>query len=70
MFSFSYFTSCFFRERRKYFDYEAELSGSDDGGGDGNEEELDKDEWEPEAGDLDDLPSEDELRSQIGHIHW
>lgn len=57
-----------FRESKKYFDDEAELSGSDVGA-DENEDDADQDSYESELGDQDDVPSEDELRNQIGRYH-
>ena len=48
---------------------EAELSGSEYG----SDEDLDLDEhedvMEDELGDLEDLPSDDELRNQVGRVH-
>lgn len=41
---------------------EAELSGSDIGSDEGDELNSDEDAYEEEAGDLDDLPSDEELR--------
>ncbi len=50
-------------------DEEAELSGSDVG----SDEDADLDErddvLEEELGDQEDLPSDDELRNQVGRVH-
>lgn len=54
---------------KEYFEDEAELSGSEAG----SDEDLDLDErddiLEMEAGDNDDVGSEDQLRSEVGKIH-
>ena len=59
----------FSRMRRDFVDEEAELSGSEYG----SDEDLDLDEkddvMEEELGDLEDLPSDDELRNQVGRVH-
>ena len=55
--------------RRDFVDEEAELSGSEYG----SDEDLDLDErddvMEEELGDLEDLPSDEELRDQVGRVH-
>ncbi len=60
----------YFRGIRKDFvDEEASLSGSEFG----SDEDLDLDEkddvMEEELGDLEDLPSDEELRNQVGRAH-
>ena len=55
--------------RKHFVEEEAELSGSEYG----SDEDLDLDEhedvMEDELGDLEDLPSDDELRNQVGRVH-
>ena len=55
--------------RKHFVEEEAELSGSEYG----SDEDLDLDEhddvMEEELGDLEDLPSDDELRNQVGRVH-
>ena len=55
--------------RKDFVDEEAELSGSEYG----SDEDLDLDEkddvMEEELGDMEDLPSDDELRNQVGRVH-
>ena len=60
---------CYSKVRREYVDEEAELSGSEAG----SDEDVDLDErddiLEMEAGDKDDVGTEDQLREEVGKVH-
>ncbi|VDO98742.1 unnamed protein product [Soboliphyme baturini] len=56
--------------KNEFFELEAELSGSDDEGEEDEEPDSEDDQLEEEEGDDDNLPSDDELRHQVGMIHF